>query len=393
MAVIYRQRLTGEAADIKNQALKSLASDPSLVSLNQQKSVLEAQQQGLISSVQNSLQDVSKNIYKAQRQAKANSAALGYIGSLASLRQQSDLQSDISTEYSNLINQAEQGAISIAGQQTAINKAEVQLASDAILNQWVDNLIAEGKTDIISRDYNRELNYQFQQAGIGLLKGLAIGLGASFGIKGLLGQGGGLSKAIAGATVVGTLGYTSNTIAEASGGKGDLGLSLGISGGVGGSLGLLWGLGSKGGDLTKTAFENFTSPLRESEGYFNWATKRAAKKAAQQAATKAAQQAATTAAQTVGKSAIRTVGSSIGQAFKAGGSKILSAASRISPWTLAIAGGTSLLFGILDGIKARNTKFYKLNYDNLVNTNTGQQLSDFGVDLEAVKDIVYNKRG
>lgn len=152
MAIIYRKTLTGQAKDIKDAAVKKAATyNTNIVALNQQRNILGAQSSSLVANTNYSLNQVSKNIYQAQRQKAAESAMLGLTGAIAQVRDTVNLQTNIANELGSIINEAEQGAMNIAGQQSALNEAEVQYAANEILDTYANQLIEEGNS-AVSRD-------------------------------------------------------------------------------------------------------------------------------------------------------------------------------------------------------------------------------------------------
>lgn len=178
MAVIVRNRLTGQAKDIKDRAVKKQISmgNQALVGLGQQRSLVDSQQQGLVSMTNATLGQVQDNIYRAQRSAKADSAMLGYSSAVSELRDASSVQDMVSQELNNVVNQAEQGAISLSGQQSAINKAEVQYAAGGILDEYANELINVGDA---KQDVGRQVLNGLTGALTGAAKGLLGGAGAT----------------------------------------------------------------------------------------------------------------------------------------------------------------------------------------------------------------------
>lgn len=105
----------------------------------QQRTLLDTQIQASNATFNNTLGAMQENIYQAQRQAKARQAALGYVGQLAVAQTNSDLQRQVNTELSNLLNQAETGAINIAGQQSQLNQAEIAALTNEIAASYTED--------------------------------------------------------------------------------------------------------------------------------------------------------------------------------------------------------------------------------------------------------------
>lgn len=105
----------------------------------QQRTLLDTQVQAANATFNNTLGTTQENIYQAQRQAKARQAALGYVGQLAVAQTNSDLQRQVNTELSNLLNQAETGAINIAGQQSQLNQAEIAALTNEIAASYTED--------------------------------------------------------------------------------------------------------------------------------------------------------------------------------------------------------------------------------------------------------------
>ena len=153
MAVITRKTLQDrEAISIKNKALsKASAYNPNIAAFQQQRDILGGTQQNLVTSAKQTLGDVNQSIYRSQRQSRAASAAQGLIGSVNQSRDASDLQQKIGYDLGNIIDQAEQGAVSIASQQSALNQAETTTVQTEIMDIYANELI-EGGSNAVNGD-------------------------------------------------------------------------------------------------------------------------------------------------------------------------------------------------------------------------------------------------
>lgn len=360
MAVIYRKTLTGQAKDIKDAAIKKAAVyNPNIVAVNQQRNILGAQASSLVANTNYSLNQVSKNIYQAQRQKAAESAMLGLSGAIAQVRDTVNLQTNIANELGSIINQAEQGAMNIAGQQSALNEAEVQYAANDILNTYADQLVAEGNS-AVSRDWGRQVANGFMGAFTGALAGLGVGALGTKAIKTVANPASGkLAKVIAGTALGAGVGfgvqYGSNFIRQMSNGgdpkinenrkpewwENPLWYGMGGAGvGIGSAL-----TNTVAKEATETAVETLGSRIAGSK-LLNNSTK-----------------------------------------FLAGGGKF-KFALKSNPWVL---GASALIGGVIGGVAGGMRPKYKLDLNKLVDQDTAQQFQDFGLDLTALEDIIYNK--
>lgn len=143
----------------------------------QNRTLLNTQIQQANTTFENTLQTTQDNIYAAQRQAKARQAALGYVGQLAAAQTADDLQRQVNSQLSSLLNQSETGAISIAGQQSQLNQAEIQALTSEIADAYVQDYGVKDDVQLVKKD---TLKY----AGniiLGILGG-ALGGGVSGGL-------------------------------------------------------------------------------------------------------------------------------------------------------------------------------------------------------------------
>lgn len=403
MAVIYRDRLVGEAKKIadKGIAAQIAAGDTSLIALQQQRAINDAVQQQLVAQTNASLGEVQDNIYQAQRQKRAESAALGFQSDVAALRDTAQVQDMVAQELSNIVNQTEQGAIGIAGQQSAINKAEVQTASQSVLDAYADNLI---ETGVAKQDTGRMVLNGITGAIGGAIQGLLGGAIIGSGVKGLLNPTSGIfKKTISGLATAGGLsmainglGGFANTIDRYRGGEGNiydkntsreiqqyglvggtlLGAGLGAFDkgigkkgitllGEGGQGGIMYGEGALG-NLAKNR-NNFAGWIRGNAG-----------------------KASVNKLTSVGEELIKDGSKVWGKGAKAlgkFGSKT-TGLLRLNPWLTAASVGLGAIFG---GLKGGLQKKYTLNLDDIRGTDTYNQFQDFGLDVDQVADIIYNK--
>lgn len=396
MAIIIRDRLTGQAKDIADRAISSSIAkgNQALINLGQQSSMLASKQQGFVAMHNESLNQAAKNIYHAQRQQKADAAMRGMVGQVSAIQQQAELQDQVAQSIGSIISQAEQGAISIAGEQSAINKAELQYAAPEVLDEIADELILEGK--YAKRDYGREVWSGLTGALTGAIGGLVGGKLLLSGAKAFSGPGGYLKKGLAGAGIVGAGGLLANQIGQtvniATGEQlySDRTSSDMMKGTLmGGALAGLAGagvskmhadvmknyLGIRGIDYVPSSNTPFQSML--SKLSTNPYTKKVASEAAESA----------------GKTAMKTLAAEkgIGKALNKGAnkaSKFGRAAFKMNPWYAATMAGVGALVG---GLKGGLDKKYLLDYEGFQSSELYQQFDDMGMDLEALAEIVSNK--
>ncbi len=224
MAVIYRNRLTGDAKDIASKGIAKAIQhgNQAVVQTQTARSNLDAMQQQLTYQTNVSLGQAQKNIYQAQRRQRADSAMLGFAGEVAAVRDLAAVQDQTANTLSNIINQAEQGAIGIATQQSALNKQELQLAQAEVLDEYANDLIRDYEKDssanngAVKQDTGRMVVNGLTGALTGAIKGA---LGASFfssGLKGLANPNSGIiRKTISGASALGSLGMFANDVGAA----------------------------------------------------------------------------------------------------------------------------------------------------------------------------------
>ena len=348
MAVIIRKGLqTDQAKNILNQATqRASVYNANISALQQQSAILSGQQQNLMLSTQETIGDVNRNIYQAQRSARAQSAALGLIGGVDAARGASELQDQVGYELGNIVSQANKGAISIASQQSGINEALVMNAQQEILDIYADELISSGDPSV-SIDWGRQLQSGLQGALTGALTGAGIGFfGPKAGDK--LSGAGALKAGIAGAAVGAgtnfvadkmitmTQDYWSQEYQDSYNESEWAQRGGAYSAAAGGLAGAAIGAGMKKYGKTPTGFPKdgtgfWTKGLRANPGKF--------------------------------------------KAFNP------------TPLTLATAG----IGGILGGLSAGLDKKYKLNYDNLMQSGTAQDFAGMGIDLTALTDIIKGR--
>lgn len=398
MPVIYRNRLFGEAKDIADRAInKQIAmGDNSLIALNQQQKILDSTQQQLVLSANQSLKDVQDNIYQAQRQSRAQNAMLGFSGAVADIRQQTQLQDQVSNTLDDVINSIDSNAIGIAGQQQALEEAKIQTASPTILDTYADVLIHQGKA---KQDTGRMVFNGLTGAISGAIEGAIGGTIFSAGAKSLLSPNKSLFKKVLGGTaMLGSLGYGANSIGKLANignenfGNGetlyDQETSKFVSQGtiLGGALGGL----ALGGLVNMKNSKYGTSKLATSLSqflngkdveYFDAIKK--VKGVDKQFRIKASS------LDEAMKVATKKGGTLLKEASKS--TKLLNKATQLTktnPFLLAAFAGIGAIVG---GLKGGLDKKYKLNLNDIANDTTFKQFEDFGLDVGQLVDIVYNK--
>lgn len=364
MAIIQRDRLTGEAKTIAQQGITAAiaAGNTSIVSLQQQRGLITGQQRQLIAQVNQSLQSVNRNIYKAQRQASARSAQLGFSGDVATARSINDIQDATSVELSNIISQAEQGAIGASAQESAINKAEVQLAASQITDAYADALIDQG---IANRDTTKEVTSGIIGAITGAAAGFGLGQGfATFGPKLLSTGGSAISKIVgAGALSAGSLlasnqiGNLANTLAGQDVYDSTYASSLLLPvAGAGAGVGALLGLGDR--YLSRESIKTTTLAMKINK------TRDA-----------------------ISSKAFKTInlGKAAGQVAKEG-KGIVNWVSKtklgglLKPSYLSI--GAALIGAVIGGLQQGLIKRYDLDINKVIDSDTFKQLENFDIDLQ-----------
>ena len=377
MPVIYRNRLFGEAKDIADKAInKQIAmGDNSLIALNQQQKIIDSTQQQLVLSANQSLKDVQDNIYQAQRQSRAQNAMLGFSGAVADIRQQTQLQDQVSNTLDDVINSIDSNAIGIAGQQQALEEAKIQTAAPTILDTYADVLIDQGKA---KQDTGRMVFNGLTGAISGAIEGAIGGTIFGTGAKALLSPTKSLfKKALGGTAMLGSLGYGANSIGKLVNignenfGNGETLYDQDTSKFV--SQGAILGGALLGGALGGISKVNK-----------NYGTSKLATSLSQKLAGKAIEKSGMELAESlVSKGATKGVAQTLGKV----GSK-LSGLTKTNPFLLAAFAGIGAIVG---GLKGGLDKKYKLNLNDIANDTTFKQFEDFGLDVGQLVDIVYNK--
>ena len=377
MPVIYRNRLFGEAKDIADKAInKQIAmGDNSLIALNQQQKIIDSTQQQLVLSANQSLKDVQDNIYQAQRQSRAQNAMLGFSGAVADIRQQTQLQDQVSNTLDDVINSIDSNAIGIAGQQQALEEAKIQTAAPTILDTYADVLIHQGKA---KQDTGRMVFNGLTGAISGAIEGAIGGTIFGTGAKALLSPTKSLfKKALGGTAMLGSLGYGANSIGKLVNignenfGNGETLYDQDTSKFV--SQGAILGGALLGGALGGISKVNK-----------NYGTSKLATSLSQKLAGKAIEKSGMELAESlVSKGATKGVAQTLGKV----GSK-LSGLTKTNPFLLAAFAGIGAIVG---GLKGGLDKKYKLNLNDIANDTTFKQFEDFGLDVGQLVDIVYNK--
>lgn len=389
MAIIIRDRLTGQAKDIKDRAVKKQISmgNQALIGLGQQKSLIDAQQQSLVSLTNSTLGQVQDNIYRAQRQARADSATLGFNSTVSALREATNTQDMVSQELKNVINQSEQGAIALSGQQSAINKAEVQYAATGILDEYANELIANGDA---TQDIGRQIGAGITGALTGAAKGLIGGVGATWGAKTLLKKDTGVLRKIAAGAVLGGVGsmgindfgnmvntgnreygtgedlYNKNTSSELS-------KYSALAGAIGGAT--LRGVDKYNRNTGQLLLPNNGVGKFENPNQLAILNKR--------------QKMLNSNLFPTGSKFVSTPGK--GNLFgnlKGRVKNMKNGVFKMNPWVAAASAGLGAVVG---GITSGMDKKYSLSLDNISNKDTMSQFEDMGLDLNELINLVYNK--
>ena len=354
MAVVTRQSLqTKQAQDIKQKAIKRASVyNPVFSQLEQQRTILQGQQQNLMQTTQETIGDVQRNIYSAQRQARASSAGLGMIGSVEAARSATELQDQIGYELGNIVSQSTQGAVSIASQQSAINKAEVMNAQQEILDVYADELISSGDPSV-SQDIGAQVMAGLGGAFAGALAGFGVG---QFGPKAgnLLKNAGPIKGALGGAAVtmganvagtkIATIGqdYWSTEAQESYEDNEWTQRGTAYSAAIGATIGATAGRANSLNSGNKE-IRGMISPNASKPG---WLTKGLRK-----------------------------------------GSNIKFKALNPSPLGLAMAG----IGATIGGLSAGLDKKYTLDYDKLMQSGTAQDFAAMGIDLESLSGLIKGR--
>lgn len=203
----------------------------------QQRTLLDTQVQAANATFNNTLGETQENIYQAMRKAKARQAALGYIGQLAAAQSKSDLQRQVNTELSNLLNKAETGAINIAGQQSQLNQAEIASLTSEIANSYTEDYAINN--GLVNQDTTKYATNII----LGILGGAATGgFGGSMISSGLK-SGSILKTALGLGTILGGGGFTTGSLFQNS----DVLGTTDVNGQQAGLIGGLTGLGATAG--------------------------------------------------------------------------------------------------------------------------------------------------
>lgn len=427
MAIIQRKTMTGEAKDVATNAIKkeTAKGNQTMIQLNQQRSVLNGLTQSQVLAANNQLDQVGKDIYQAQRQQRAQSASLGLMGQVANLRDTAAVAAMAQRELNTITNNIDQNAMAIAGQQDAINVAQVQAAQESIVEDYTQKLIDDG---VAKRDRGREAYNAITGTLTGAAKGALGGWGASKGLQGILNPNTGIfKKAVSGLMLGGGLNmfaddlgktidignqnygsgttpyadskYSSKGWATALGGTGALGLGIGVLDKrtraldwskqaridfVDGSgfFGKRFAAGMEYG--TSNVYENKWTISREkymhNENILRQTPGRKPKGSGKSLFSR----------DKTGN--MKTKGTvKVGTGSGAKLMNVQTLATKMNPWVIGISAAVG---GLLGGLKGGLQKKYKLNKDDLYNMkgDTMQQFSDWGMELDqALIDAVYNK--
>lgn len=367
MAVITRKSLQDKnAISIKNQALQraSLYNGAGVSQIQQQQALLGGQQQNLLTASQRTIGSLNQDVYRSQRQQRASSAASGLIGASNQAREATEIQNQVGYELGNIVNQAEQGAVSLASQQSALNQAEVTIAQNEILDIYANELIDKNDPSV-----SLDVGKQWVNGITGALSGIAagVGLGAfgpKLGNKMLQGQGGMLAGSLIGAGA----GFGGAMLGKTLFGIGDDYKSDGSPKGSEldeTSNTLLMGGASLAGGLAGAGIKAFQkrkgAPLGKAMEKGFWTTKMGSKSAN-------------------GISGL----SAAGKATRMG-----KFGKMLTPTPLTLALGVA--GGIIGGLQGGLQKKYKLDYNKMMESSTAKDFASMGVDLKAISGIISSK--
>jgi len=354
MAVITRKSLQDKTAiKIKDQAL-SMASiyNPTVVSqLQQQQALLSGQQQNMLNASQRTIGDINSQIYQSQRRQRAESASAGLIGAVSSGREATNLQSQISYELGNIVTQAEQGAVSLASQQSALNQAEVTIAQNEILTLYADELIESGDP-AVQQDVAGQVIAGLQGALAGGLAGLGLGAIGPKVTSLAFTKGVGTSALIGGGLGLGGSALINQIASIGDDYKPD---GWKIEDQDESVQGLVTAGSIAGGVTIGAGLRKLSSRTAAFQKGF-WTNKIGAKKGIQ----------------------------SFGRVSKLGalGRRLVP-----SPLTLALGAAGAIIGGLSAGLD----KKYKLDYDKLIQSGTAKDFASMGVDLTALTALIAGK--
>lgn len=355
----------------------------------QNRTLLNTQIQQANTTFENTLQTTQDNIYAAQRAAKAKQAALGYVGQIAAAQTQGDLQRQINSQLSDLLNQSETGAINIAGQQSQLNQAEIQALSSEIADAYVQDYGIKDNVNLVQQDKSKYA----ANIILGILGG-ALGGGVSGGLvsRGIT-SGSALKTTLGLAGILGGGGYAigsalqnSPNIHTTDATGQNLGMIAGLSG-----LGTALGLGglAKATTAGKSGTGWISKALGKVGGWKTWdlTTKKAAANVAENAVAKTAGAAATEAAE---KAAANVVGDAVSATAKASATDIAKSLASKAGGFLARGGWfgivTSLLGAGIGCALAGRTMPYVSDRVGISNDSIAKAFADMGYSMDDFYD-------
>lgn len=356
MVITKKALQTQKAQDIQKRATqRALTYDTgALQQIVQQKTVLGGQRQALVQSANTTLGDINQNIYRAQRQQRAQSASAGLIGGVNEARATADLQSQITSELAGVLGQVEQGAVALGAQQSALNEAETQMTLNEILDIYSQDLIDSGDPSV-SRAWGKQI---FAGIGGGLLGGIGgalAGATAGWGVDKVK-KGGGFVKSVAGAGVgIGALGL-SDTIAQSIANIQGTGDEYKEANQMGQALPFVAGAGAlAGAGVASPRIAQNIRDFREKKGL----------------------------GEAVGLRDYRNIAKGNAPDFQS--RKIGLKKGLRNPWTIGIGaalGGT--IGAIAGGSKAR----YNLDYDKFIKSDVARDFASMGIDLAGIEALI-----
>lgn len=406
MAVIIRDRLTGEAKNIADQAFKKTLGmgNQAAIALQQQKSMLGGAQQVLVSQATNALEQTSSNAYRASRQLQAEAAASGVFSDAQRVAKEAQVQDMMSADLTQIVNSAEVGATELAGQQSALNKAELQIAAPAVFDTWADELIKSG---VAKRDRGREALAGITGALTGAIKGVLGGGVAVGSTKKLLDPTTGfISKVLSGGALLGAGAFGANDIGNlVNTGNINYGTGTELYNKNAQSQAMQWAIaggavaGAGLGAFDRFGYRSVKAALGE-KGFTDLARKEIFAKAAEEGLDLADYVPGFKSRNKAMNSKLfgkKIVEESIEKGASKGAAKGLASKFMrktkgsiigMNPWTATIFGLTGALVG---GLTAGLDKKYTVDMDQLAKTDTYQQFDNMGLDVGLIYDEVFNK--
>lgn len=359
----------------------------------QNRTLLNTQIQQANTTFENTLQTTQDNIYAAQRAAKAKQAALGYVGQIAAAQTQGDLQRQINSQLSDLLNQSETGAINIAGQQSQLNQAEIQALSSEIADAYVQDYGIKDNVNLVQQDKSKYA----ANIILGILGG-ALGGGVSGGLvsRGIT-SGSALKTTLGLAGILGGGGYAIGSALQNS-------PNIHTTDATGQNLGMIAGLSGLGTALGLGGLAKATTAGKKGTGWISdmlggigkWKTwdltakKAAAKTATTVAENAAAKTAGAAATQAAENAAANVVEDAVGATAKASAKDIAKTLASKAGGFLARGGWfgivTSLLGAAIGGGLAGRTMPYVSDRVGISNDSIAKAFADMGYSMDDFYD-------